>query len=103
MVSSQIMLVLAKPPLHQTRWRSPMLVSSARCSPTSATGETAEMMWADFSAWLLFAGWVVGALAVIAALVDLFTRRLSRAGRPVWPYLLDSLVVLVLSFLCAGA
>ncbi|WP_457155672.1 DUF2231 domain-containing protein [Mesorhizobium sp. P5_C1] len=60
-------------------------------------------MWADFSAWLLFAGWVVGAFAVIAALMDLFTRRLSRAGRPVWPYLLDSLVVLVLSFLCAGA
>jgi uncharacterized membrane protein len=59
---------------------------------------SAEMMWADFSAWLLFAGLVLGALAVLAAVVDLFTGRLSRAGRPVWPYLLGSIVVLAISF-----
>lgn len=56
---------------------------------------TAEMMWADFSAWLLFAGLVMGALAVLAALFDLFTRRILRTHGA---YLLGGLVVLVLSF-----
>ena len=41
---------------------------------------------------------MLGALAVLAAVVDLLTGRLSRAGRPVWPYLLGSIVVLVISF-----
>ncbi|MGY4421796.1 putative membrane protein [Bradyrhizobium sp. JR6.1] len=31
---------------------------------------TAEMMWADFSAWLLFAGLIMGGLAAIAGLID---------------------------------
>lgn len=56
---------------------------------------TADMMWADFSAWLLFAGLVMGALAVLAALFDLFTRRILRTHGA---YLLGGLVVLVLSF-----
>ncbi|MER9162215.1 DUF2231 domain-containing protein [Mesorhizobium sp. M0715] len=50
-----------------------------------------------FSAWLLLAGLVVGVLAVLAALVDLFTGRLSGEAGRVWPYLLGSLVVLVVS------
>lgn len=54
---------------------------------------------ADFSAWLLLAGLVVGVLAVLAALVDFFTGRLSGQAGPVWPYLLGSLVVLVISLL----
>lgn len=39
---------------------------------------TADMLWADFSVWLVTAGLVVAALAVAAALVHLFVRR--RAG-----------------------
>jgi uncharacterized membrane protein len=56
------------------------------------------MMWADFSAWLLFAGLVMGTLAVLAAVVDLFSGRLFRTGGPVGLYLLGSIVVLVISF-----
>ena len=56
------------------------------------------MMWADFSAWLLLAGLMLGVLALLAALIDLFTRRLSGAGGSTWLYLFGSVVVLVVSF-----
>jgi len=44
--------------------------------------KTAEMMWADFSAWLLLAGLVVGVLAAIAGLIDFLSNRLVRALAP---------------------
>jgi len=42
------------------------------------------MMWADFSAWLLFAGLVMGVLAAIAGLIDFLSNRLVRALAAVW-------------------
>ncbi|WP_214475585.1 DUF2231 domain-containing protein [Mesorhizobium sp. dw_380] len=96
MVSSRSMTVATRRPMYRT----PMAVANACFIGTLLTDltywRTAEMMWADFSAWLLFAGLVVGVLAVIAALFDLFSRRMSGARR--WPYLFGSLVVLVISF-----
>lgn len=98
MVIARTMSGVVQRPIHRT----PMAVANACFFGTLLTDltywRTAEMMWADSSAWLLFAGLVMGVLAVIAVLVDCLTGRLSRAGRPVWPYLLGSLVVLVLSF-----
>ncbi|MBV8924159.1 MAG: DUF2231 domain-containing protein [Bradyrhizobium sp.] len=59
---------------------------------------TAEMMWADFSAWLLVVGLILGVLAAIAGLTDFLSNRLIRAQAPAWPHLLGNLVVLVLAF-----
>lgn len=59
---------------------------------------TAEMMWADFSSWLLVVGLIVGVLAGVAGLVDFFSNRLIRTQTPAWPHLVGNLVVLVLSF-----
>lgn len=59
---------------------------------------TAEMMWADFSSWLLVVGLIVGVLAGVAGLVDFFGNRLIRTQAPAWPHLIGNLVVLVLSF-----
>ena len=39
---------------------------------------TADIMWADFSAWLLAIGLVVGGIAAVAGIVDLATRRTPR-------------------------
>ncbi|AZO41481.1 DUF2231 domain-containing protein [Mesorhizobium sp. M7D.F.Ca.US.005.01.1.1] len=90
--------LVAKRPFYKT----PMAVAKACFIGTLLTDVTywrsAEMMWADFSAWLLFAGLVVGVLAALAALVDLFTGRLSGAARSAWPSLLGNLVVLVIAF-----
>lgn len=59
---------------------------------------TAKMMWADFSAWLLAGGIILGVLAAIAGLVSLVTHRRELAARQVLPLVIGSLVVLVLAF-----
>jgi uncharacterized membrane protein len=59
---------------------------------------TAEMMWADFSAWLLVAGLIIGVLAGLAGLVDFLGNRRIRSQSPAWLHMLGNLVVLVLAF-----
>lgn len=59
---------------------------------------TAEMMWADFSAWLLIVGLIIGVLAAIAGLIDFLSDRLIRAQMPAWPHMLGNIAVLVLAF-----
>ncbi|MDE1150764.1 MAG: DUF2231 domain-containing protein [Azospirillaceae bacterium] len=61
--------------------------------------QTAEMMWADFSAWLLFAGVVLGAVALLIGLVDLAGRRFVDSQAHAWPHALGVLVVLGLGIL----
>jgi uncharacterized membrane protein len=58
---------------------------------------TANMMWADFSAWLLAVGVIMGVLAAIAGLVDFLGNRMIRTRRPAWPHVLGNLLVLVLA------
>ena len=45
---------------------------------------TADMMWANFSIWLLTAGLVVGALAALMGLIDFFGSRKVRALKTAW-------------------
>ena len=59
---------------------------------------TAEMMWADFSSWLLAVGFIFGVLAAIAGLTDFLGNRRIRMQAPAWPHLIGNLLVLVLSF-----
>jgi uncharacterized membrane protein len=61
--------------------------------------QTAEMMWADFSAWLVSVGVVIGYLAVIAGLFDLLTKRFASVPAPVWPWVIANLVALILATL----
>jgi uncharacterized membrane protein len=58
---------------------------------------TADMMWADFSAWLLAAGIVMGVLAAIAGLVDILATRRLWAPRAALMLVIGSLLVLVLA------
>ena len=58
--------------------------------------QTADIMWADFSDWLLAAGMAGGVIAAIAGLVHLLITRRSRGPQPVWPAMLGSLLVLVI-------
>lgn len=59
---------------------------------------TAEIMWADFSAWLLVVGVIIGVLAAIAGLVDLLGSPAIRSLAPAWPHALGNVAVLVLAF-----
>jgi len=60
-----------------------------------AYAATADMMWADFSAWLLAVGIILGVIAALAGLVDLFRHRRTRG--PVLPFAIGCLLVLVLA------
>lgn len=59
---------------------------------------SAEIMWSNFSAWLIAAGLVFGALAALAGLVDFAGNRTVRAQRPAWPHALGNVLALVVSF-----
>ncbi|MEB2844727.1 DUF2231 domain-containing protein [Rhizobiales bacterium RZME27] len=54
--------------------------------------QTANLMWTNFSAWLLFAGLVGGAVGLLAGLLDLVRPR----TRPLRPGLLVILLYLVI-------
>jgi uncharacterized membrane protein len=59
---------------------------------------TAQMMWADFSAWLLTVGVIVGVLAAIAGLIDFLSNRLIPVQAQAWPHLIGNLAVLIIAF-----
>ena len=59
--------------------------------------QTAEMMWTNFSAWLISAGVVLGWLACIAGIVDLVGRRYATAPVPAAAYAIGILIVMVLA------
>lgn len=58
---------------------------------------TAEMMWADFSAWLVTVGVILGYLAAIAGAIDFFDNRLIRAQAPAWPHAIGNAVALIVA------
>jgi uncharacterized membrane protein len=60
---------------------------------------TADMMWADFSAWLLTVGVILGWLAVLAWLIDFLRGPLIRAQGPAWHQAIGNAVALVLATL----
>jgi uncharacterized membrane protein len=59
--------------------------------------DTAEMTWANFSAWLLMAGLVLGGVAALATLVDLILGRFRSAGAAGLLYLAGNIAVFVMA------
>ena len=58
---------------------------------------TADMMWANFSAWLLATGMFMGVLAAIVGFVHVLANRRARSLRTVFVLFIGSLLVLVLA------
>jgi uncharacterized membrane protein len=56
---------------------------------------SADMTWADFSAWLVTVGTIVGWLAAIAGLIDFLGNRLVRMQPPAWPHAVGNIAMLV--------
>ena len=63
-----------------------------------AYAQTANVIWVDFSDWLLAAGMVGGVIAALASLVRLVVRRRDPTRRSPWFAVLGSLIVLVIAF-----
>ncbi|MBX6323517.1 MAG: DUF2231 domain-containing protein [Rhodospirillaceae bacterium] len=58
---------------------------------------TAVMMWADFSAWLVTVGVILGFLAAIAGLVDFLGSRYVRAHAAAWAHFAGNAAALALA------
>jgi uncharacterized membrane protein len=89
---------IARHPIHPMLIPVPMVCFVGALVTDIAYACTAEMMYADFSTWLLLVGIVFGVLAAIAGLIDFLGNRLIRQTRPAWPHLIGNSVVLVLAF-----
>ena len=60
---------------------------------------SAEMMWANFSAWLVSLGVIFGFLAAIFGLIDFLGSPSIRAQRPAWPHAIGNVALLILATL----
>jgi uncharacterized membrane protein len=89
---------IAKHPIHPMLVPVPIACFIGALLTDIAYWATAEIMWADFSAWLLVVGVIIGVLAAIAGLIDFLSNRLIREQVPAWPHMVGNLAVLVLSF-----
>lgn len=61
-----------------------------------AYSQSAQMQWANFSAWLIAAGLVMGGFALLALLIDYFGDRQFRAQGIATAYLVLSIAVWVI-------
>ena len=89
---------VAKHPIHPMLVPIPIVCFIGALVTDIAYAFTAEMMFADFSAWLLLVGIVFGVLAAIAGLIDFIGNRAIRQRPPAWPHLIGNLAVLILAF-----
>ena len=88
---------IAKHPIHPMLVPFPIVCFVGTLITDIAYYATANMIWADFSAWLVTVGVIMGVLAAIAGLIDFLGNRLIRAQRPAWPHVLGNILVLVLA------
>ncbi|MBB3287063.1 putative membrane protein [Rhizobium sp. BK347] len=85
-------------PFHTLLVPIPMVCFAGALATDLAYWKSAEMMWADTSAWLLAVGLLFGLVAIVAAAVDAFAGRLSSMQGRLWPYVICNALILVLSF-----
>jgi uncharacterized membrane protein len=88
---------IAGHPIHPKLVPFPIVCFVGALLTDIAYWRTADIMWANFSAWLLAAGLAVGALAAIAGLIDFAGSRRVRAQRPAWPHMLGNLALVLVT------
>jgi len=79
--------------IHTTLRALPIACFPLALASDIAYAQTSNLLWLHFSEWLLFAGIVGVALALIAVVIDLLFRRV----RPSWFAVLMGVVVFVLA------
>jgi uncharacterized membrane protein len=89
---------VARHPIHPMLVPFPIACFIGALLTDIAYSVSGEIMWADFSTWLITTGLIMGVLAAIAGLTDFLGNRLIRVQRPAWPHLLGNILVLVISF-----
>jgi uncharacterized membrane protein len=86
-------------PIHATLVPFPIVCFTLALVTDFMFWRTGDLMWQNFSSWLLFAGIVTGAFAALFGAIDLLSRRAVRAQRPAWPHAIGNTVVLLVALL----
>lgn len=88
-------------PIHPMLVPFPIVCFIGTLATDIAYAVTADMQWANFSAWLLTVGLVISIFVVLAGLIDaLGDRRILRL-RPAWIHALGNAVALILAIVNA--
>lgn len=95
--SSRVRVVCHRP-LHSVFYQFSVVCFSLTLVSDILYWRTMHLMWHNFSSWLLFAGLMVGAVAVIVAIVEGLVPRL-RPTAPTLPRAVGSGIVLLLGIL----
>jgi uncharacterized membrane protein len=90
---------IAGHPIHAALVPFPIVCFTLALLTDVAYWRSADLMWSNFSAWLLFAGLVVGGFAALFGLIDLLARSAVRRRGRAWIHGIGNLVVLGLAFL----
>ena len=84
-------------PIHPMLVPFPIACFAGTLVTDIAYWKTAEMQWANFSAWLLFAGLIMGGFAAIAGLIDFLSNRLIRSLPYAWFHMAGNVIVMLLA------
>ncbi len=88
-------------PIHAMLVPIPIVCFAGTFITDLVYAKTAEMQWANMSAWMLTVGLIVAAFAVLAGLIDFLGDRRIRALRPAWIHGVGNAVALVLAVINA--
>lgn len=84
-------------PVHAALVPFPIVCFTLVLATDIAYWQTGYLMWSHFSSWLLLAGLVMGGLAAIAGLIDLFSRRTLRSHSMAIMHGVGNVIVLLLA------
>jgi uncharacterized membrane protein len=90
---------ITRHPIHPMLVPFPIVCFVGALATDIAYAITAEMMWANFSAWLLVVGMITGVLAAIAGLIEFAGNRLIRVQGRAWLHMTGNLIALLLALL----
>ena len=89
---------IAGHPIHPMLVQFPIVCFTFALFTDIAYWQTSNLMWLEFSTWLLFAGIVFGVLAALFGLIDFVGNKAIRERAPAWPHAIGNTVALILAF-----
>jgi uncharacterized membrane protein len=90
-------MMLGGRPLHAILAPIPFVCFVATLVTDIVYWQTAAMLWADMSAWLLLAGLIVSLFAAPAGMIDFFGEPRIRQLRAAWIHGIGNITALILS------
>lgn len=92
-------VAIDKHPLHPAIVDFPIAFLTAALVTDLLFWRTGQPHWAEFSFWLILAGWLTGALGVITGLIDFLSLEPARALKSGWlHFLLADLAIFITTF-----